>query len=83
MAHSLGKISGSMESPSFSVFLPRDAGLNLITFPDLPTQFHVDLSYILDCISVFLPVSNSFSVILSPHLDVFFMFTGEVNSMSS
>ena len=53
-------------------------------FSFLLSQIHVDLSYSLGCIRVFLPISSLFSVRTTSHVDAFPMFSwGKVSSASS
>ena len=50
----------------------------------LPTQFHVDFSYSLVCMRVFLPVSSLFSVRIALYVEIFLMCSWEeVSSVSS
>ena len=43
-------------------------------FSSIPAQFHLHLSYSLGFIEIFLPVSSWFSVIIAPHVVLFFFF---------
>ena len=71
-AHSSGRVSFCRTSPLVLTPL-RGAGAGPDCFSFLPSQVHVDPSYSLVCMRVFLPVSREFTACIVPHLDVFLM----------